>query len=82
MLPSEPGFAVKIRFETPPRPLPDASYALGDMHPELVTLRFKLLDGEVARINARDRGGGEAGAGVGWPRRTHHRHTQPHQRWV
>ena len=25
------------------------------MHPELVTLRFKLLDGEMAQMNARDR---------------------------
>lgn len=37
----------------PLRPLPGARYALGDMHPELVTLRFKMLDGEVARMRSR-----------------------------
>ena len=43
---AEQGFATKTRF---------ARYQVNGMHPELVTLRFKMLDGEVAQINAHER---------------------------
>ncbi len=43
---AEQGFATKTRF---------ARYQVNGMHPALVTLRMKMLDGEVAQINARDR---------------------------
>ena len=43
---AEQGFAVKIRF---------ARYRVNGMHPELVTLRLKMLDGEMDRIRARDK---------------------------
>jgi hypothetical protein len=40
------GFATKTRF---------ARYRVNGLHPELVSLRFKMLDGEVAQIDARER---------------------------
>lgn len=42
---AEQGFVTKVRF---------ARYRVNEMHPELVTLRFKLLDAEVAQSNARE----------------------------
>ncbi len=43
---AEQGMVIKTRF---------ARYRINRIHPEIVTLRFKLLDADVAQIDARDR---------------------------
>jgi hypothetical protein len=39
----------------PPPTVRASTHPTRRLHPEIVTLRFKLLDGEMAQMNARER---------------------------